>query len=112
MTFALWLLLSQASADPCYHPGGRPRFCLPPVTQLAGMAASCPQACGPTVHHAGRENMHLTGICFLLASPFQQVKRIPAALQGECLGPLSPLRNLHTSDRGLPWGREYSYQSG
>lgn len=72
----------------------------------------CPQACGPTVHHACRENMHLTGICFLLASPFQQVKRIPAALQGECLGPLSPLRNLHTSDRGLPWGREYSYQSG
>ncbi|KAI4551641.1 hypothetical protein MJT46_017893 [Ovis ammon polii x Ovis aries] len=40
-------------------------------------------ACGPTVHHACRENMHLTGICFLLASPFQQVKRIPAALQ-EC----------------------------
>ncbi|KAJ1067647.1 hypothetical protein K5549_010765 [Capra hircus] len=38
-------------------------------------------ACGPTVHHACRENMHLTGICFLLASPFQQVKRIPAALQ-------------------------------
>nr|XP_005895469.1 PREDICTED: netrin-5 [Bos mutus] len=48
VTFALWLLLSQASADPCYHPGGRPRFCLPPVTQLAGMAASCPQACGPS----------------------------------------------------------------
>lgn len=51
VTFALWLLLSQASADPdpCYHPGGRPRFCLPPVTQLAGMAASCPQACGPSL---------------------------------------------------------------
>ncbi|KAB0384207.1 hypothetical protein FD755_006124 [Muntiacus reevesi] len=29
-------------------------------------------ACGPTVHHACQENMHLTGICFLLASPFQQ----------------------------------------
>lgn len=72
----------------------------------------CPQACGPTVHHACRENMHLTGICFLLASPFRQVKRIPAALQGECLGPLSPLRNLHASDRGLPWGQEHSYQSG
>lgn len=43
--FALWLLLSQATADPCYHPGGRPRFCLPPVTQLAGTAASCPQTC-------------------------------------------------------------------
>ncbi|MXQ89876.1 hypothetical protein E5288_WYG014056 [Bos mutus] len=40
-------------------------------------------ACGPTVHHACRENMHLTGTCFLLASPFRQVKRIPAALQ-EC----------------------------
>lgn len=48
VTFALLLLLSQASADPCYHPGGRPRFCLPPVTQLAGMAASCPQACIPS----------------------------------------------------------------
>ncbi|GAB5581823.1 netrin-5 isoform X1 [Prionailurus iriomotensis] len=45
VTFALLLLLSQATADPCYHPGGRPRFCLPPVTQLAGLAASCPQAC-------------------------------------------------------------------
>ncbi|XP_068384790.1 netrin-5 isoform X2 [Eschrichtius robustus] len=48
VTFALLLLLSQASADPCYHPGGRPRFCLPPVTQLAAMAASCPQACIPS----------------------------------------------------------------
>lgn len=46
VTFALLLLLSRATtADPCYHPGGRPRFCLPPVTRLAGMAASCPQAC-------------------------------------------------------------------
>lgn len=45
VTFALLLLLSQATSDPCYHPGGRPRFCLPPVTQLAGVAASCPQAC-------------------------------------------------------------------
>ncbi|XP_008567553.1 PREDICTED: netrin-5 [Galeopterus variegatus] len=45
VTFALLFLLSQATADPCYDPGGRPRFCLPPVTQLAGLAASCPQAC-------------------------------------------------------------------
>ncbi|XP_006770047.1 PREDICTED: netrin-5 [Myotis davidii] len=45
VTFALLLLLSQATSDPCYHPGGHPRFCLPPVTQLAGVAASCPQAC-------------------------------------------------------------------
>lgn len=46
VTFALLLLLGQAAtADPCYHPGGRPRFCLPPVTRLAGMATSCPQAC-------------------------------------------------------------------
>ncbi|KAJ8798716.1 hypothetical protein J1605_016519 [Eschrichtius robustus] len=40
-------------------------------------------ACGPTVHHACRENMHLTGFCFLLASPSWQAQRIPAALQ-EC----------------------------
>ncbi|ELK18570.1 Carbonic anhydrase-related protein 11, partial [Pteropus alecto] len=45
VTFALLLLLSRATSDPCYHPGGRPRFCLPPVTQLAGIVASCPQAC-------------------------------------------------------------------
>ncbi|XP_037675134.1 netrin-5 [Choloepus didactylus] len=44
-TFALLLLLSQTAADPCYDLGGRPRFCLPPVTQLAGVAVSCPQAC-------------------------------------------------------------------
>ncbi|XP_058892619.1 integrin alpha-X isoform X2 [Kogia breviceps] len=40
-------------------------------------------ACGPTVHHACRENMHLTGFCFLLVSPSWQAQRIPAALQ-EC----------------------------
>ncbi|XP_033621905.1 netrin-5 [Fukomys damarensis] len=47
VTFALLLLLGQATSDPCYDPGGRPRFCLPPVTRLAGVsAASCPQTCG------------------------------------------------------------------
>lgn len=47
VTFALLLLLGQATSDPCYDPGGQPRFCLPPVTQLAGgIAAPCPQACG------------------------------------------------------------------
>ncbi|XP_053515760.1 netrin-5 [Artibeus jamaicensis] len=45
VAFALLLLLSQATSDPCYHPGGRPRFCLPPVTQLAGTVLSCPQSC-------------------------------------------------------------------
>ncbi|XP_073913135.1 netrin-5 isoform X2 [Castor canadensis] len=46
VTFVLLLFLSQATSDPCYDPGGRPRFCLPPVTQLAGgVMASCPQAC-------------------------------------------------------------------
>ncbi|KAK2506729.1 hypothetical protein MC885_017788 [Smutsia gigantea] len=40
-------------------------------------------ACGPTVHHACRENMYLTGFCFLLASHFRQTQRLPAALQ-EC----------------------------
>lgn len=44
--FVLLLLLSQATSDPCYDPGGRPRFCLPPVTRLAGrVAAPCPQTC-------------------------------------------------------------------
>ncbi|XP_040834134.1 netrin-5 [Ochotona curzoniae] len=46
VVLVLWLLLGQATGDPCYDPGGRPRFCLPPVTQLAsGPPASCPQAC-------------------------------------------------------------------
>ncbi|XP_006148170.1 LOW QUALITY PROTEIN: integrin alpha-X [Tupaia chinensis] len=40
-------------------------------------------ACGPTVHHACRENVHLTGLCFLLTSSFRWTQRFPAALQ-EC----------------------------
>lgn len=75
VTFALLLLLSQATADPCYHPGGRPRFCLPPVTQLAGMADSCPQACalspgtelGPRATCSGSLTLALGG-SFLLTS--------------------------------------------
>ncbi|ELW47163.1 Netrin-5 [Tupaia chinensis] len=75
VTFALLLLLSQATADPCYDPGGRPRFCLPPVTQLAGMAGSCPQACalspGPGLGPGATCNGSLSlalGSPFLLAS--------------------------------------------
>ena len=51
--------------------------------------------------------MHLTGFCFLLASPSWQAQRIPAALQGECLGPLSPSRYLYTSDSGLQWSQRH-----
>nr|XP_048311031.1 integrin alpha-X-like isoform X2 [Myodes glareolus] len=42
-------------------------------------------ACGPTVHHTCRENIYLTGLCFLLASSslLQQHQRFPAA-QPEC----------------------------
>uniref|UniRef100_A0A8C4LUC1 Integrin subunit alpha X n=1 Tax=Equus asinus asinus TaxID=83772 RepID=A0A8C4LUC1_EQUAS len=40
-------------------------------------------ACGPTVHHTCRENVYLTGFCFLLASGSWQAQRLPAALQ-EC----------------------------
>ncbi|KAL1788084.1 integrin alpha-D [Sigmodon hispidus] len=40
-------------------------------------------ACGPTVHHTCRENIYLTGLCFLLSSSFQQNKRFPASQQ-EC----------------------------
>ncbi|XP_077616431.1 integrin alpha-X [Crocuta crocuta] len=40
-------------------------------------------ACGPTVHHICKENVYLTGFCFLLAFPSGQVQRLPAALQ-EC----------------------------
>uniref|UniRef100_G3UMA4 Netrin-5 n=1 Tax=Loxodonta africana TaxID=9785 RepID=G3UMA4_LOXAF len=48
VTIALLFLLSQATSDPCYDPGGRPRFCLPPVTQLASVTTSCPRACAPS----------------------------------------------------------------
>nr|XP_051690911.1 integrin alpha-X isoform X1 [Oryctolagus cuniculus] len=40
-------------------------------------------ACGPTVQHACRENMHLTGFCFLLDQTSQQPRMFPTALQ-EC----------------------------
>ncbi|XP_030156940.1 integrin alpha-X isoform X4 [Lynx canadensis] len=40
-------------------------------------------ACGPTVHHTCKENMYLTGFCFLLVSLSWQAQRLPAALQ-EC----------------------------
>nr|XP_015851387.2 integrin alpha-X isoform X1 [Peromyscus maniculatus bairdii] len=40
-------------------------------------------ACGPTVHHTCRENIYLTGLCFLLASSVLQNQRIPTAQQ-EC----------------------------
>lgn len=46
LSLGLLLLLNQATSDPCYDPRGHPRFCLPPVTQLVGKAASpCPQTC-------------------------------------------------------------------
>ncbi|XP_038185108.1 integrin alpha-X isoform X1 [Arvicola amphibius] len=41
-------------------------------------------ACGPTVHHTCKENIYLTGLCFLLASSsLLQYQRFPAAQQ-EC----------------------------
>uniref|UniRef100_A0A8C2LVH2 Netrin 5 n=1 Tax=Cricetulus griseus TaxID=10029 RepID=A0A8C2LVH2_CRIGR len=54
IVFVLLLLLTQATSDPCYDPGGRPRFCLPPVTQLAGrVIAPCPQTCAPPAASPG-----------------------------------------------------------
>lgn len=49
----------------------------------------CPQACGPTVHQACRQNMYLMGLCFLLASPGQGSKKLPDSLQGEYWAPSS-----------------------
>nr|BAE33446.1 unnamed protein product [Mus musculus] len=40
-------------------------------------------ACGPTVHHTCRENIYLTGLCFLLSSSFKQSQNFPTAQQ-EC----------------------------
>ncbi|XP_028644851.1 netrin-5 isoform X4 [Grammomys surdaster] len=46
IALSLLLLLSRTASDPCYDPGGRARFCLPPVTQLVGKAAApCSQTC-------------------------------------------------------------------
>ncbi|KAK2097938.1 hypothetical protein P7K49_023389 [Saguinus oedipus] len=42
----------------------------------------CPQACGPTVHHACGRNMYLTGLCFLVA-PAHLTQRLPVSMQ-EC----------------------------
>lgn len=56
----------------------------------------CPQACGPTVQHACKENIHLTGLCFLLSHPFQLSQRLPAAMQGKCWGHQILGGSLHT----------------
>ncbi|XP_055993651.1 integrin alpha-X-like [Sorex fumeus] len=40
-------------------------------------------ACGPTVHQACRENLYLTGLCFLMEHNFSTVKMLPNVLQ-EC----------------------------
>ncbi|XP_040609474.1 integrin alpha-X isoform X2 [Mesocricetus auratus] len=40
-------------------------------------------ACGPTVHHTCRENIYLTGLCFLLVSSFLKYQRLPTGPQ-EC----------------------------
>ncbi|XP_075384586.1 integrin alpha-X-like [Tenrec ecaudatus] len=40
-------------------------------------------ACGPTLHRACRENMHLNGLCFQLAASSQGAQRLPAVL-AEC----------------------------
>lgn len=42
----------------------------------------CTQACGPTVHRACGENMHVEGSCLLLGSQLQVVQRVPAAQPG------------------------------
>ncbi|ERE78869.1 integrin alpha-X [Cricetulus griseus] len=53
---------------------------------LSLTAASNPSrllACGPTVHHTCRENIYLTGLCFLLGSSNPPYQRFPTAPQ-EC----------------------------
>lgn len=42
-----------------------------------------PQACGPTVHQACKENTYLNGLCFLFGrNLLQQPQRFPKALRG------------------------------
>ncbi|XP_069876314.1 integrin alpha-X-like [Dipodomys merriami] len=53
------------------------------LSLAAGTNPSQLLACGPMVQKACRENLHLTGFCFLLTSSFLQKQRLPAALQ-EC----------------------------
>ncbi|KAM4829695.1 uncharacterized protein RHO17_025336 [Thomomys bottae] len=52
------------------------------LSLAASSSSSQLLACGPTVQKACKENIHLTGFCFLLASSFVQQQRLPAALQG------------------------------
>ncbi|XP_039766644.1 integrin alpha-M isoform X2 [Ornithorhynchus anatinus] len=51
------------------------------MTLAAGTTPSQLLACGPTVHQACGENLHLNGFCFLLGSNLQLTRRIPPALQ-------------------------------
>ncbi|CAO2632914.1 NTN5 [Lemmus lemmus] len=73
IAFVLLLLLNQVTSDPCYDPEGRPRFCLPPVTRLAGrVAAPCPQTCALPAANPGSTcngslTLDLNGL-FLLTS--------------------------------------------
>ncbi|XP_048185879.1 netrin-5 isoform X2 [Perognathus longimembris pacificus] len=89
MAFALLLLLSLAASDPdpCYDPGGRPRFCLPPVTQLArGVSAACRQGCalpvgeGPSATCNGSLTLDLDGPFLLTAVSLRFCTPGPPAL--------------------------------
>ncbi|XP_012883021.1 PREDICTED: netrin-5 [Dipodomys ordii] len=89
VTFALLLLLSLATSDldPCYDPGGRARFCLPPVTQLArGSSPACPQACalpagdGPGAPCNGSLTLDLDGPFLLTAVSLRFCTPGPPAL--------------------------------
>ncbi|XP_038619310.1 integrin alpha-X-like [Tachyglossus aculeatus] len=51
------------------------------MTLAASTTPSQLLACGPTVHQACGENLHLNGFCFLLGSNLQLTRRIPPALQ-------------------------------
>ncbi|XP_048189029.1 integrin alpha-X-like [Perognathus longimembris pacificus] len=53
------------------------------LSLAAASNASQLLACGPTLQKECRENIHLNGLCFLLAPSFQQKERLPM-FQREC----------------------------
>uniref|UniRef100_K7FB32 VWFA domain-containing protein n=1 Tax=Pelodiscus sinensis TaxID=13735 RepID=K7FB32_PELSI len=59
-------------------------------------------ACGPTVHRACGENMHLNGYCFLLDQNLRQLRRIPDT-QPECPKRATDIALLIDGSGSISW---------
>jgi hypothetical protein len=81
-----------------------------PTEQAPFIIPLCPKACGPTVHHTCRENIYLTGLCFLLSSSFKQSQNFPTAQQGKqatsSFGESTPVHLGFGGSDSFPKGRK------